>query len=79
MAREIHHCLPCSGQGLTRLSVILGYYFNSHIRILSVFELATGVIISCVCWIPRNVIATSPILTLCSGNLDLSLSDVYEH
>ena len=47
--------------------VIYGWYFNTCRWFLSVFELDTRVMISCVFRIPRDIIVTLPRLPLYSG------------
>ena len=47
--------------------------------VLSVFELTTGVIISSIFRLPRDVIIASPRLPIGSVNLDLRLYAVSEH
>ena len=60
-------------------AVILGSYFNYRRGVISVFELAMGVIITCVSWIYRGVIVISPRLHLGSVILYSRLSDLSKH
>ena len=54
-------------------------YFNFCRGGISIFESATGVIISCICWSPSDVIVKSLRMPLGPGTPDSILSAIYEH